>query len=1021
MIVTAAVRGLPDNTPTWVRLHDAIHKNGEDLQFPSVIVVDAAVKNGWAAGAEILITSHTRDWDGHQVRKIVAVSDYTRRLVQIELDAPIRRPTTLLQSEDFAVEVALLSRNIVIEGGPDSKKFHGGHFWFMNTPSIVQSLVGVDFRNMGQQGTLGRYPIHLHMGSDMTGSTISKNTIRQSNQRCIVVHNTHNLLVEENIAYDTKGHCFIVEDGMETGNKFLRNLGAQTGAPDEVIPDWGPNGIETDDDPATFWITNPSNYWIGNVAAGSQGAGFWFELQLRGTHKHLFSHVDPKTAPLLKFENNVAHSNNNKGFRTYPSGYLPEQVQTLGGLKSYRNDGAGLFLHITKNIVVERSIFADNRNIGIDIDRADGISVLNSQVIGLSDSFRDLLSDQDARPSCVEDAQYGIEFHTWKHDPANVGTTIRNVTISNFINVSCPIATPFHVDNTVSNTFRHLASTLFVGISMYASHSIFFLFVECFVSQIKTGQFNMFTTFSNLKLQDPRSAIDFCDAEYAGIIDIYLNDLDGSFRPLAASSDESASLVSNNLGMLQFVNRFRCNTNEAKCYSYCTNTCFRTVRFEIDPANTADYRLRVCRRNEPSNCIYVVGQQRVEDEYDHSFEPRVFLAHLPEGTYDAAILGSRGSETWPSFVEVHYEVSNCADAVDDFVRLIEPPTLVNECNALIQNGNFERSESDPIYWTYRIGGMKLVPGSGVGGSNAVAGIERSALTTFSQFLDTRCLKLQKGRFYEVTADIKLENSNGSVFVCDSTKTSCPGIGLFTPNDYRPLAGVDPELTPRGFQSIQTIVAIDDKLASSALARFDIKSNVDDKLLVVDNVSMRLVVDESSYCDNVILTSTVERERYWAVADGGELSIVPGPLDANPSTATRQAIRIGSRRGFDDGLFYKGWRPIELACLKPGSRWRIAAQLQLAQRGTVKGVSCEGARDCPSVRVTVKDKAGNQVFAEKFQTSIPNANTFNLFKTNFTLPSDKTWDGTIGNAVVDIRFFPVEYDLIVGAFSMSYIG
>lgn len=39
-----------------------------------------------------------------------------------------------------------------------------------------------------------------------------KNTIRQSNQRGIVVHGTNNLLLEENVAFDVKGHSYVLED-----------------------------------------------------------------------------------------------------------------------------------------------------------------------------------------------------------------------------------------------------------------------------------------------------------------------------------------------------------------------------------------------------------------------------------------------------------------------------------------------------------------------------------------------------------------------------------------------------------------------------------------------------------------------------------------------------------------------------------------------------------------------------------------------------------------------------------------
>ena len=99
-----------------------------------------------------------------------------------------------------------------------------------------------------------------------------------------------------------------MEDGIETGNQFIRNLGAQTGIPAVIIPNLGPNGVETDSDPSTFWITNPTNTWIGNVAAGSESSGFWFELRLRGTRANDNPNLDPKHAALTLFQDNVAHS-----------------------------------------------------------------------------------------------------------------------------------------------------------------------------------------------------------------------------------------------------------------------------------------------------------------------------------------------------------------------------------------------------------------------------------------------------------------------------------------------------------------------------------------------------------------------------------------------------------------------------------------------------------------------------------------------------------------------------------------
>jgi hypothetical protein len=287
-----------------VRLQDIT----ADLQS---LVVDSAVRGKWAAGAEILVTSHMKQWDGHQVRTIAQVLPFVNdvRFVTLKLNAPIDRPTTLRESPDFAVEVALLSRNIVFQSGSDTKAFHGGHFWVFQTPRVRQYIEGVDIQGFGQQGTLGRYPIHFHLCRDVAGAMVVKNTVRSSHQRCIVAHGTDNLRIEDNVAYNTKGHCFMLEDGIETGNQFIRNIGAQTGIPQTLIPNLGPNGVETDNEPSTFWITNPSNTWIGNVAAGSERAGFWMELKVRGPRAAQFGPGDPKRGILTLFKDNVAHSN----------------------------------------------------------------------------------------------------------------------------------------------------------------------------------------------------------------------------------------------------------------------------------------------------------------------------------------------------------------------------------------------------------------------------------------------------------------------------------------------------------------------------------------------------------------------------------------------------------------------------------------------------------------------------------------------------------------------------------------
>lgn len=306
------VRGIPADTPTWVHVYNvAFFAVNNDTVF-----LPKSIEGKWSVGAEVVITPHTSVWDATQVRTIKSISSFfapNPNYVTVRFNESIVRPTTVVESPDFAVEVALLSRNILLDGGSNDVGVdadQGGHMMISYTPNVVQTIEGVEIRNFGQQGVIGRYPIHFHYCNNVTGSIVSKNTVRQSNQRCIVVHGTNQLKVVNNVAFDTKGHCYMTEDGSETGNEFLYNLGTQIGKPKKLIPDEGPNGNETDHEPSIYWITNPTNTFIGNVAAGSEHSGFWFEPKLRGIRTRQYANYNPMFEPLTLFKDNVAHSCN---------------------------------------------------------------------------------------------------------------------------------------------------------------------------------------------------------------------------------------------------------------------------------------------------------------------------------------------------------------------------------------------------------------------------------------------------------------------------------------------------------------------------------------------------------------------------------------------------------------------------------------------------------------------------------------------------------------------------------------
>ncbi len=87
---------------------------------------------------------------------------------------------------------------------------------------------GVEFHRMGQNLTLARYPIHWHLLGDAEGQYIQNAAIHNTYNRCVTMHGTNNLRVENNVTFDTVGHCFFMEDGVEHGNEIIHNLAIMT-------------------------------------------------------------------------------------------------------------------------------------------------------------------------------------------------------------------------------------------------------------------------------------------------------------------------------------------------------------------------------------------------------------------------------------------------------------------------------------------------------------------------------------------------------------------------------------------------------------------------------------------------------------------------------------------------------------------------------------------------------------------------------------------------------------------------
>ena len=332
-----------DREHSWTRLARTAQAGSSEIE-----VLDAS---GWRTGDEIVLAS--TDFDARQAEKrIIAAIDGNA----ITLDRPLEYMHfgQVTFGVDQRGEVGLLTRNIRIQASDDAESsWFGGHIMAMLSPDV--RISGVELYRMGQHLQLARYPMHWHLAGDGEGQYIRNSAIHDTYSRCVTVHGTDNVLVENNVTYNSVGHCFFLEDGIETGNQFVRNLGIQTKC-HPVMPceptHLGPAGlasstpgrgaagqrsehilIASDNTASTFWITNPDNIYRDNVAAGSDMVGFWYALPVHPTGEFEGTEISKNTWPrrtrVREFSGNTAHSNFDG--LMFDRGPNPDNTFSVGG------------------------------------------------------------------------------------------------------------------------------------------------------------------------------------------------------------------------------------------------------------------------------------------------------------------------------------------------------------------------------------------------------------------------------------------------------------------------------------------------------------------------------------------------------------------------------------------------------------------------------------------------------------------------------------------------------------------
>lgn len=393
---------------SWTRLAASVSAGAT-----AITLADAL--DGWQVGDEIAIAPSDFDALAAEKRTIIAINGQTVTLNRA-LDfehwgaAPQAYGNKML---DMRAEVGNLTRNILVMSeqneerqlpgfDPDSvdaqgkqngdgKRLEvgrfGGHMMFM--PGSKVFLQNVEITGMGQQGMLGRYPVHWHLNQDASnGNFIRNSSIHDTFQRGLVLHQSNGVIAENNVLFNIPGHAVFVEDGIERNNVLAGNLVMRVTYVLRKhrlsLKDADDENLDRAERQSGFWLTNPQNIVRGNVVAGVQNGWGYILADVRVDKLPVIAKTDAafgSNSYLLEFRDNVAHSIN---FAPYPLdggagvfnlGYGPEEAgscfrfdqrgvispraATVSGITAYKCRNAAFWSTNFKPVV--NSVIADSR------------------------------------------------------------------------------------------------------------------------------------------------------------------------------------------------------------------------------------------------------------------------------------------------------------------------------------------------------------------------------------------------------------------------------------------------------------------------------------------------------------------------------------------------------------------------------------------------------------------------------------------------------------------------------------
>jgi hypothetical protein len=345
----------------------------------------AEVPINWRVGDELVIAG-TDPFVGHFKTDRVRISAISGSLVQVD---PLQFDHFAPTGHGLSIQVANMTRNIVLRAEDASVVAERPHMAFMHSPNVVLENIGVygfgrtdktirlnDAVVAGgvlQPGTglnqRARYAVHFHhtgVNPIVPPAVVRGSVVDGSPGWGYVNHQSH-VTMEDNVAFGVVGAAFTTEDGNEIGS-MSRNLamstwGALTPGDRRDIHDFGFAGHG-------FWLQGPGVSLVDNISAGSHSAGFFFML---ASSKSNFDAV------------NLTDRSMAGGRDTIPVGAAP--LKQFAGNTAYAG-GTGLeiwhhmLLMPSGESIIDRFTSWNTRETGIDVNYSGRLTFRDAVLVG---------------------------------------------------------------------------------------------------------------------------------------------------------------------------------------------------------------------------------------------------------------------------------------------------------------------------------------------------------------------------------------------------------------------------------------------------------------------------------------------------------------------------------------------------------------------------------------------------------------------------------------------------------------